>query len=54
MMTEIETIEGGQKDVSSLEGTTLKHILMLTLRNCIEQYTAKLVLTNLVQKYVMK
>ena len=24
MMTEIETIEGGQQDVSSLEGTTLK------------------------------
>ena len=23
-MTEIETIEGGQKDVSSLEGSTLK------------------------------
>ena len=27
MMTEIETIEGGQKDVSSLEGTTLKKLL---------------------------
>ena len=27
MKTEVETIEGGQKDVSSLEGTTLKNPL---------------------------
>ena len=27
MMTEIQTIEGGQKDISTLEETTLKKIL---------------------------
>ena len=30
MMTEKETIEGGQKDFSSLEGTTFKKILVVT------------------------
>ena len=39
MMTEIEIIEGGQKDVSSLEGTTLKIIssnlnLIFLFENC--------------------
>ena len=33
MMTEMQTIEGGQKDVSSLEGTTLKKCVQCDLNN---------------------
>ena len=45
MMTEIKTIEGGQKDVSSIEGTTLKNKYFFNV-NVVENFSISKILSQ--------